>query len=128
MTTIPIALATAGILGLMYVVLSLLVVRQRISTKTMIGEGESPGLLLAIRAHGNFAEYVPIGLILLAGIEAAGAARWLVLALAGMLVLGRVLHPFGLYMKAPNAPRALGGMLTWVMIGAASIEALIIAL
>jgi uncharacterized membrane protein YecN with MAPEG domain len=45
-----------------------------------------------------------------------------------MLVLGRVLHPFGLYMKAPNAPRALGAMLTWVMIGAASIEALIIAL
>jgi len=127
-TAIPTTLATAGILGIIYVVLSLLVVRQRGKTKTMIGEGDSPALLLAIRAHGNFAENVPIGLILLAGIEAAGAAHWFVLTLAGMLILGRALHPFGLYLNAPNAPRALGALLTWLMILAASIKALLIAL
>jgi uncharacterized membrane protein YecN with MAPEG domain len=127
-TAIPTSLATAGILGVIYVVLSLLVVRQRGKTRTMIGQGDSQALMLAIRAHGNFAEYVPIGLILLAGIEAAGTAHWFVLTLAGMLILGRLMHPFGLYLKAPNVPRALGAMLTFLMILAASIKALLIAL
>ncbi len=62
--------------------------------------------------QGNFSEYVPLSLILLGGIEAAGAARGLVLGPAIALILGRLLHPFGLRMKAPNAPRGLGAMLT----------------
>jgi uncharacterized protein len=130
-TTIPITLATAGILGLIYLALTFLVVRYRFLVRVMVGDGAGkPGgdaLLVAIRMHGNFSEYVPLSLILLGGIEAAGAARDLVLGLAIALVLGRLLHPFGLRMKAPNPPRAVGAMLTWGVVLVASLTALALA-
>jgi len=132
MTTIPITLAAAGILGFVYLALTFYVVRMRFVTKTMIGAGDgTPGaapLLVATRMHANFAEYVPLALILIGGIEAAGAPRLLVLGLAGALVLGRVLHPFGMVAKAPNPARAGGAMLTWITIGVASITALVLVL
>jgi len=139
MTTIPITLGTAGILGIFYVVISLRVTAARWKTKVSVGEDTaqpasfgaesavSP-LRIAIRSHANFAEYVPIALILLGGIEAAGANRALCLILAAMLILGRAAHPIGMARKAPNSFRAGGAMLTWIMIGVTSVVALVIAL
>ncbi len=128
----PITLGTAGLLGLIYLALTTAVVRGRFTSKVMLGDGAGTpggeGLHVAVRAHGNFAEYVPLALILLGGIEAAGAPRWLVLLLAAMLIIGRLAHPFGLSRPAPNPLRAGGAMLTWIMIGIASITALVIAL
>jgi len=128
----PITLATAGILGLIYLSLTIGVVRGRFKSKVMLGDGSGKpggdGLYVAVRAHGNFAEYVPLALILLGGIEMAGAPRWLCLVLAAMLVVGRLLHPLGLTRPAPNPFRAGGAMLTWIMIGVASLTALVIAL
>jgi uncharacterized membrane protein YecN with MAPEG domain len=130
MTPIPITIFTAGLLGLIYLALTVAVARARISSKVMLGDGaDAPGaagLKIAIRAHGNFAEYVPLALILLGGIEWAGAPRWLCLLLAAMLVIGRLAHPFGLTRPAPNPFRAGGAMLTWVMLGIASLTALVL--
>jgi uncharacterized membrane protein YecN with MAPEG domain len=127
-STMPVTLASAGLLGLIYMVLTGLVVRGRGSYKVMIGDGAGkPGaepLNIAIRSHGNFAEYVPLALILLGGIEAAGASHRLCLILAAMLVIGRILHPIGMARPAPNPYRALGACLTWVMIIISSVVAL----
>ena len=131
MTLFPITLATSGLLGLIYLSLTVAVVRQRFKTKVMLGDGTDSAhgapLHVAVRAHGNFAEYVPLSLILLGGIEAAGAPRLLILILAAALVLGRLLHPLGMGMKSPNFPRAGGAMLNWAMLLIASITALIMA-
>jgi uncharacterized membrane protein YecN with MAPEG domain len=138
MTNIPITLGTAGILGFFYVVISLRVTAARWKTRVSVGEDTgqpasfgtetavSP-LRIAIRSHANFAEYVPIALILLGGIESAGANRTLCLILAAMLILGRLAHPIGMARKAPNPFRAGGALLTWTMIGVTAIVALLLA-
>jgi uncharacterized membrane protein YecN with MAPEG domain len=132
LTLIPVTLATAGILGLIYVVLSARVVMARRDTKVEIGDGggkpETAGLQVRVRSHANFAEYVPIALLLLGGCELAGGAHWLMVFLAIMLIAGRILHPLGMSKPAPNGYRAGGAMLTWVMIVIASLEALKLAL
>ncbi|HQT47524.1 MAG TPA: MAPEG family protein [Acidocella sp.] len=131
MTHLPITLATAGILGLIFLALTGGVTSQRFRSRVMLGEGGSePGaaaLKLAVRAHANFAEYVPLALILLAGIEAAGAPRDLVIGLAVALVLGRLGHAFGMFRPAPNPFRACGALVTWAVIGVACVTALILA-
>ncbi|MGE6167040.1 MAPEG family protein, partial [Aeromonas rivipollensis] len=67
-----ITLIYGGLLGLLFLLLSFWVVKRRAQFKVMIGEGEAPEMLSAIRAHGNFAEYVPLTLLLMALCELAG--------------------------------------------------------
>ena len=56
----------ASILALLYVWLGLQVITQRRKHQVLIGTGGNSELEWTIRAHANFAEYVPIGLILFA--------------------------------------------------------------
>ncbi|MDR3522397.1 MAG: MAPEG family protein [Acidocella sp.] len=139
MNNIPITLLTAGVLGLLYVALSARVVMARAKTNISLGddandrilfggEVKAPKLQIAVRCHANFAEYVPLALILLGGIEAAGAAHWMVTLLAVLLVVARVAHPVGMSRPAPNPFRFGGILLTWVVMGWASVVALLIAL
>ncbi|MDE8348028.1 MAG: MAPEG family protein [Acidocella sp.] len=139
MRNISITLLTAGVLGLLYLVLSVRVVMARAKTNISLGddadgrillgeETKAPKLQIAVRCHANFAEYVPLALILLGGIEAAGAARWMVTLLAVMLVVARMAHPIGMSRPAPNPFRFGGVVLTWVMMGWASVVAVLIAL
>ena len=125
MTIIPITLFTSGVLGLLYMTLTAQVVRQRQKHNISLGDGGVEAVQIAIRAHGNFAEYTPLALILLGGIEWAGAAHWLCVLLALMLLVGRFAHPFGLMRPSPNLPRALGIGLTLAMIVIASLWAVL---
>jgi uncharacterized membrane protein YecN with MAPEG domain len=135
MTIMPVTLGTAGILGLLYMYLSARVVMARASSKIMIGDGaqaeaapEAAKLQVACRAHGNFAEYVPLALILMGGIEMAGASHWFLMLLAILLIASRVAHPIGMSRPAPNPFRAGGAAATWVVIVLESLDALRIAL
>lgn len=125
MTIIPVTLFTSGILGLLYVTLTVQVIRQRQKHDVSMGDGGTDAVQIAIRGHGNFAEYVPLALILLGGIEWAGAAHWLCVLLALMLIVGRFAHPFGLMRPPPNAPRLVGVALTLTMIIIASLWAVL---
>jgi uncharacterized membrane protein YecN with MAPEG domain len=131
MTSIPVTLGTAGIMGLILLALSFNVTRVRIRTRVISGDGGgAPGtesLAVAMRIQANFVEYVPMILVLMGGIEAAGAPRWLLLALAVALIVARLAHPLGMTMKAPNLPRAGGAMLTWAVLGVAALTAVAIA-
>jgi len=139
MTIMPVTLAAAGILGLMYLYLSARVVMARGSSKITIGDGavgnvtmgneaEASRLQVACRVHANFSEYVPVALVLMGGIEMAGASHWFMMLLAIVLIAGRVAHPVGMYRKVPNPFRAGGAVATWVVIGLASLDALRIGL
>jgi uncharacterized membrane protein YecN with MAPEG domain len=96
-------------------VLAVVVVRGRIQHKVTLGDGGNPGLLRAIRAHGNAIEYVPagmLGLALLAFLEAPPILA--VQILGAMFTLGRLLHAFGLSrIEGVSVGRGLGSMLTW---------------
>ncbi|MFM4702284.1 MAPEG family protein [Aeromonas bivalvium] len=126
---LPVTLTYAGLLGLLFLLLSIWVVKRRAQFKVAIGEGDAPPLRAAIRAHGNFAEYVPLTLLLLALCELAGTAPlWLHLA-GGMLLLGRMLHAIGIQIpKAPNMPRLFGTLLFWLSLTLLSVLALVTGL
>jgi uncharacterized membrane protein YecN with MAPEG domain len=66
-------------------------------------------LLRRIRAKGNFIEYVPIGLVLLALAEMGGTGATLLWTMAVLLLLGRVSHAFGTF--GGTLPPKAGGML-----------------
>jgi len=57
-----------AILGLIFIGLSAMIIRERRIAAVSLGAGDNEVLLRRIRAHANFAEYVPIALILMAGV------------------------------------------------------------
>ncbi len=123
---VPITSLYAALLALLVVALSFNVVRMRGKTGVSLGHGEHPGMLVAMRAHANAVEYLPIALILMACYELEHG--WLVLLhLIGiLLVLGRVAHAVGLARSAgTSAGRAAGYVLTILAILIATVALLI---
>jgi uncharacterized membrane protein YecN with MAPEG domain len=59
----------AGLLALWLVVLSLRVIQARRAARVSLGDGGNRALQRAIRGQANFAEYVPIALLLLLILE-----------------------------------------------------------
>jgi len=114
---------TAGVLGLLYVLLSALVVSNRSKNKVLLGDGGddgAPSLLTAIRTHANFAEYVPFALILIGYQETVAGQTIMVKALCGALIVARVLHPMGMFAGGTNPMRAGGFVLTLTVIAVAA--------
>ncbi len=112
----------AALLGLLFILLSFRVSKHRLADHVSLGDGNNPALGQAIRAHGNFAEYVPLALILIGLSEAQGAAALMVHLLGGGLLAGRILHAWGI--SQPNAvhnARKVGIVLTWVIIVVSSV-------
>ncbi len=122
---IPATLITAGLLGLVFMVLTVRVVSRRVSGKIMLGDGGDSQMLERIRAHGNFTEHVPFTLVLMAGIELSvgHGSAWLWGA-GGLLVLARIAHAIGMSRPAPNPFRAVGALASWGLILALSLWAL----
>ena len=115
----------AGLLGLLLVVLAFNVSRYRRGLQISFGDGDNPALKRAIRAHANLSENAPIGLILLLSVEVQGFSAAVVHLLGGVLVVGRVLHAFGLSRyDGASTGRVVGILLTWLMILAASLLAI----
>src|SRR5256885_16360168 len=82
---IPITALYAGVLGILLVVISARVSVLRAKFKVMFGDGGKEPLMRAIRAQGNFTEYVPLALLLIGMVEWAGTKPWVVHSLAGGL-------------------------------------------
>lgn len=74
MDTIQITILYAPVLALIFAVLSLLVVFQRTRNDVPFGDGGVQALRDAVRAHGNFAEYVPFATVLIGFLELTGLA------------------------------------------------------
>ncbi len=119
----------AGLLGIVLLVLSFLVSRQRMRHKVSVGDGGVPALIGAIRAQGNFVEYVPLTLILLALLELTHHSIYLLHGLGIALVVGRVLHAYGLSNRPDGRSfgRMWGILLTWIPLLAASVLLIIAA-
>jgi uncharacterized membrane protein YecN with MAPEG domain len=101
-------------LTIIFVKLSFAVIGLRRKNKVGLGNGGHEDLERAIRAQGNFAEYVPIGIILIACLELNGAP-WYLVAIPGItLILGRWIHAKGINIPPPDfSKRVLGMKLTF---------------
>ena len=125
----PITLMYGSALGLIYLVVSYRVSRARMQEKVSLGDGGNEKVLLAYRVQANMGEYVPLTLILVAGLEASPAPALIVHILGGALVAGRVLHAVGLSQgPKPNFGRVSGTLITWIVLLIASVAGLYYAL
>jgi len=115
----------AAILALIFVALSVRTLRMRRRLRIAVGDGGDTSLLRAMRVHANFAEYVPLSLLLLAFVEAGGANPVLVHALGTSIVAGRLLHAFGVsQVQERYGFRVLGMVLTLGPIAIAAMRLL----
>jgi uncharacterized membrane protein YecN with MAPEG domain len=120
--TLAITALYAGLLGLMLVVLSFRIAQRRLKFRIGLGTGNNPELEQAIRVHGNFIEYVPLTLVLMALLEADGAPGWALHAAGVVLVLARLLHATGLTQSSGRTPwRFSGTIATWTLIAVLSV-------
>jgi uncharacterized membrane protein YecN with MAPEG domain len=106
----PITSLYASFLAILFVVLSVRTLRMRRRLGIAVGDGGSQALLRAVRVHSNFAEYVPLGLLLTGFTESTGANAWLVHLLALCLLAGRAAHAYGVSQLAENYAFRVAGM------------------
>lgn len=85
----------AGLLVLWFLVLSIRVIRRR-GREISLGDGGDPNLLRVIRGHANFAEYVPLALLLMGILELSQFSIYALHALGLTLLLARLLHGYAL--------------------------------
>ena len=86
----------AGLLTVLFIGLSMNIIRLRLKNKIGIGDGGNEMLAKAIRVHGNFSEYIPLALLLLGIYELNGASPLWLHVLGAILFIGRILHAVGL--------------------------------
>jgi uncharacterized membrane protein YecN with MAPEG domain len=119
----------AALLGLVHFGLSGWVVAGRGQYKAIHGDGGNDGLSKRIRAHANFAEYVPLILLLLAFLEASGGNHTALRIMLIALVVARVLHPFGMVarMNSPQqfAFRGVPALITFAVLLVSSVLLLV---
>jgi uncharacterized membrane protein YecN with MAPEG domain len=121
----PITALYAGMLAFIAIVLQQLVGKVRLPTKVSINDGGNPTLAAAMRRQANFIENVPLALILLALVEANGLGVGWLHALGTVLVVSRLVHPFGIHPQVMQKPaRLLGALGTAIVILVAAVVAL----
>lgn len=107
----------ASLLTLLYIGLSIRVIRLRFKLQVGLGDGGQESLTKGIRVHGNFSEYIPLALILLAGFELNNADSLWIHVFGSVLFIGRVLHALGITKSmGTSAPRALGTLSTFTVL------------
>ena len=107
----------AALLALLFVALSIRIIRLRRSLRIALGDSGNEALLRAISVHANFAEYVPLCLILLYLVEGQGAHPALLHGLGVILLTGRLSHAFGVSQANENFRfRVFGMALTFTTI------------
>ena len=105
---------TASLLTFVYVFLAFKVIALRRTEKIALGDGGVQKLQAAIRAHGNFSEYVPLSLVLMALLELDHFASTALMVVSLALVLGRVLHAVSVLSNPQRFKfRVLGMQLTF---------------
>lgn len=122
-----ITLLYTAVLVLILILLSLRVVMLRRRFGVGLGTGNEAELGRAIRTQGNFCEYVPMALILMALLEGTGVLPAILLHGLGVaLVAGRLAHGFfGLNRSGGiSGGRFYGTALTWLVLFAGAVVGL----
>ncbi|MGE0754771.1 MAG: MAPEG family protein [Alphaproteobacteria bacterium] len=119
----------AGLLGIMLFLLSVNVIADRYRFRISLGAGDNEMTQRKIRAQGNFIEYVPMALILMALCEYGGASKAMLHGLGYMLFLGRLFHAYGLLVGETVAKsrilfRQIGMVATFTVLVMLSVMAL----
>jgi len=111
----------AAVFTLMYLGLSLNVIRHRLGHGVSLGDGGHSSLQVAVRTQANFVEYVPLMLILMWFIETLTFSSSSVFWIGSFLLISRIFHALGMfYPRKLLILRQLGAIGTFaVMVKAA---------
>jgi len=111
----------AGLLVLWFLVLAWRVIRRR-GHGISLGDGGDAAMLRVIRGHANFAEYVPLALLLMAILELCNFSAYVLHGLGAMLLIGRLLHGYALsFTDKFQFGRFWGTALTFLVLGAGAV-------
>jgi uncharacterized protein len=112
---LPITMLFSGLLGLLFMYHTVRVILVRRASHINLGIGDSDTLLRTVRIHGNFAEYVPMLLFIMALLELSAVSETALYAFGICVVVGRLLHFYGIYSPAtPGIARVIGMVLTFI--------------
>jgi uncharacterized protein len=115
----------AGLLAIVCIALSAPVGLMRGKKNIALGDHGDAEMTVAIRRHANFTEYVPLALVLMALVELNGGPKTLLYILGAVLVVARIVHPFGLDTTNLNKwQRIAGTAATLIVTGAAAVTLL----
>lgn len=107
----------AGILAILFIVLSVRVITRRNQYQVAIGSDGQILLERAIRVQANFAEYVPFALLLMFLAEYSGLAPLYLHILGVALLVGRLSHAYGVsQQQEPLKFRVFGMILTFTVL------------
>ncbi len=119
-----ITLFYAGVLGVLHVVLAENVLKTYV--RRTLGRIDDATVQKAQRVHGNFTEYVPHALILIGLLEINGAPPLAIHGLGALLLVARLLHVWGMYMKQViNPARTTGIQMTAFVILAGGVGGIV---
>ena len=119
----------AGLLGLVAIAIAFRAGSLRGKLNVSIGDGGSRELLLAMCRHANFAEWVPIALILIALLEMNGVSTRAIHVLGAALVISRISHAVGIKAETmKGAGRFIGAAGTALITLVASVWAIVVFL
>lgn len=100
----------ASFLAFLFVFLSVRVIRVRRGAQIALGDGGDRLLLRRMRVQANFAEYVPLALVLMGLSESLGAPAFLLHILGTALAAGRLSHAYGVSREPEDYRFRVAGM------------------
>jgi uncharacterized protein len=96
-----VTLLYGGLCALLVTLLGTNVSLNRLFRKIWAGHELPKPMLMKVRAHGNAAEWIPLGIVLLFLLEASGVPTFWLHVLGGAFLTGRVLHAVGFLTPLP---------------------------
>lgn len=128
MTLLPVTLAAAAAAAILNIWLMVRVGAVRNAEKVSIGDDGNENVIRRMRAHANFTENAPFVLILIGAIELTGKGDPWLAYVAGLFMLARVAHGFGMDGGALMAGRMIGTLVSMLTLLGLGIAAVLIVL
>ena len=124
---LPVTLATAGAAAILNVWLMLRIGAIRNQEKIFVGDEDSEPLVRRMRAQANFVENAPFVLILIAAVEIAGRGGAWLPYVAGLFIIARIAHGFGMDGGSMKIGRMVGTIVSMLTLVGLGIYAALIA-
>ena len=128
MELLTVTLSTAAAAAILNVWLMLRVGAVRQAEKISIGDEDNEALIRRMRAQANFVENAPCVLILIGAIELSGRGDPWLAWVAGLFIVARVAHAFGMDGGSLQIGRMIGTVVSLLtLLGLGVVAALISA-
>ncbi len=126
MTILPVTLTAAAAAAILNIWLMIRIGRIRTAEKISVGDEDSEPLIRRMRAQANFVESTPFVLILIAVIELAGKGQPWLPYVAGLYIIARVAHAFGMDGGSLSKGRMIGTIISMLtLIGLSAVAVLV---